>query len=482
VLVYVIARRLFGGEVIAALAATLLALTPAHLIHSRMAADYLFPVPFMLGWLACLLTYLDTSQERFLWFSAACLGVGLFSYAASPIVMPIYLVLTWIALAMQRRPARAYLVAFAGLAVPAALALPWLLLHPSMVTEVLHKYELSGPGGASALDGLRAAFSVQRIGDQIALYWGFFSPRLLFFDGPAEPMFSTRQVGVFLLPVAVLFAAGLYAAIRARVTPATVLLLLGFATAPLAATLVNVGDAIYRALEMLPFVVILAAWGARDLWQAPWGSPRRVLFFSAGLALLATGALYAVRVLATQGRMPGGASLLATAGLLAIALGVLARRFRLGQIIVLAVLAASLVQFGLFYKDYFTDYRSRSSMAFSGNIRGAYEKVLEETQRLAPPKIYLGEIGAYSYGALYWRFYLIKHGRLDLLDRTTDEHLFYADRVLQLPPQSLIVNNAGDGPTDVIIDQLVAAGRLAKAGVITEPNGTQTFLVLRKLP
>jgi 4-amino-4-deoxy-L-arabinose transferase-like glycosyltransferase len=481
VLVYVIGRRFFGNEALAVLAAALLALSPAHVIHSRMAADYLFPVPFVLGWLACLLTYLDTSQERFLWCSAICLGVGLYSYAASPIVMPINLALTFIALAMQRRPARSYLIAAAGLAIPAAFALPWLLLHPSMVTEVLQKYELGG-GAASALDGLRSAFSVQRIGDQIALYWGFFNPRLLFFDGPAEPMFSTRQAGVFLLPVAVFFAVGLYAAIRARATPATVLILLGFATSPIAATLVNVGDAIYRALEMLPFVAILAAWGARELWRAPWPAPRRALFFPAGLALLTLGAVYAVRVLATQARVPGGASLLVCTGLFAILLGVLAGRFRLGQLIVLAVAAASLVQFGLFYKDYFTDYRSRSALAFSGNIRGAYEKVLDEAQRSTPPKIYLGEIGAYSYGALYWRFYLIKHGRLDLLDRTTDEHLFYADRVLQLPPQSLVVNNAGDGPTDLIIDQLVAAGRLAKAAVIVEPNGTPTYLVLRKLP
>src|SRR5205085_455494 len=59
--------------------------------------------------------------------------------------------------------------------------------------------------------------------------------------------------------------------------------------------------------------------------------------------------------------------------------------------------------------------------------------------------------------------------------------LFYLDRVLQLAPGSLVVNNAGDGPTDTIIDGLVAERRLAKSAVITEPNGTQTYLVLRRL-
>ena len=32
-------------------AALLLALTPAHFIHSRFALDYLYPVPFTLAWL-----------------------------------------------------------------------------------------------------------------------------------------------------------------------------------------------------------------------------------------------------------------------------------------------------------------------------------------------------------------------------------------------------------------------------------------------
>ena len=157
------------------MAAALLALTPAHVIHSRMAADYLFPLPFMLGWLACLLRYRETSRERDLSWSTICLGVGLYSYAASPIVMPIYLLLTFVVLAMDRRPPRAYVIAAAGVIVPAALALPWLFLHPSMLAEALERYELNTGGGVTALQSLRSSFSMQRVGDQMALYWVFFT-------------------------------------------------------------------------------------------------------------------------------------------------------------------------------------------------------------------------------------------------------------------------------------------------------------------
>jgi 4-amino-4-deoxy-L-arabinose transferase-like glycosyltransferase len=480
-LVYFIGRRLFASEALAALSAILQGLTPAHFIHSRMAADYLFPVPFMLAWFLCLLAYLEGRRERQLFAATLCLGVGLYSYAASTLMMPIYLLITFIVLAMERRPARSYLLAAGGFLIPATLSIPWLILHPTMITEVLRKYDLNAAGSMTALQSVRSLFTFHRLGDQIGLYWGFFNPRFLFFDGPAEPMFSTRQVGVFLLPVAALLGAGLYATIRAPVTPVRVVLWLGFLTSPIAATLVSVSDAIYRALEMLPFVALIAACGARALWLAPSVKPRRGVFPGVGLAVLAVGVLYAAGILLTQARMPGGAGVLIAMGALTIFLGLFASRLRFGQIAVIGLMALVPIQFALFYADYFSDYRTRTAIVFSGNIRGAYEEVLKEEPQIQPPRIYLGEIGSYSYGGLYWQFYLIKHGRLDLLDRTINAYLFYPDRVLQLPPRSLIVTNAGDGPTDIIIDGLVAAGQLTKKAVITEPDGTPTYLVLERV-
>ena len=57
VLMFFIARRLFHRTGIAVLAPLMLTLTPAHFIHSRVAMDYLFPIPFVLGWLLCLLAF-----------------------------------------------------------------------------------------------------------------------------------------------------------------------------------------------------------------------------------------------------------------------------------------------------------------------------------------------------------------------------------------------------------------------------------------
>jgi hypothetical protein len=50
---------------------------------------------------------------------------------------------------------------------------------------------------------------------------------------------------------------------------------LGFVTAPLAALIVAEENAIFRALALLPFGVLLAAMGVQALWTGSVGRPLR---------------------------------------------------------------------------------------------------------------------------------------------------------------------------------------------------------------
>jgi 4-amino-4-deoxy-L-arabinose transferase-like glycosyltransferase len=118
-LMYVVARRLFQSAFYATLAALSLALTPAHLIFSRQALDYICVLPFVLGWLACLTASLDTGS---VWLSLAAgllLGLGFYSYIAAWLMTPMCLMLTW---AVQRgshpRARLASLAAGVGFACP----------------------------------------------------------------------------------------------------------------------------------------------------------------------------------------------------------------------------------------------------------------------------------------------------------------------------------------------------------------------------
>ena len=50
VLMFLLAQRLFGRSTSAWVAAGLLMVSPAHFMHSRFAMDYVYPLPFILGW------------------------------------------------------------------------------------------------------------------------------------------------------------------------------------------------------------------------------------------------------------------------------------------------------------------------------------------------------------------------------------------------------------------------------------------------
>jgi hypothetical protein len=141
--------------------------------------------------------------------------------------MPLYLVLTLFALAWDKRPRRAYAVAIGGFVLPAILLGPWLMAHPTALTDILSKYGVDDSSGGSIAQSLRGSLTFHAIGDQLSRLWAFFDPRFLFFDGPMELMFSTRSVGVFLLPVAVLLLIGIRGSFLGPVHTTTLVLVVG---------------------------------------------------------------------------------------------------------------------------------------------------------------------------------------------------------------------------------------------------------------
>jgi 4-amino-4-deoxy-L-arabinose transferase-like glycosyltransferase len=64
ILAYRVARRLLGDRAFALIATAMLACAPTYFILSRYALDYIYPVPFVLGWLYCLMTGLDSGRSR----------------------------------------------------------------------------------------------------------------------------------------------------------------------------------------------------------------------------------------------------------------------------------------------------------------------------------------------------------------------------------------------------------------------------------
>src|SRR5712691_3561992 len=76
VAMYFVARKVFEREMLALLAAGLLALTPAHFMMGRMLIGSLYAAGFVTLWLLCLRAYLTSRKTRTLFAATLLLGIG----------------------------------------------------------------------------------------------------------------------------------------------------------------------------------------------------------------------------------------------------------------------------------------------------------------------------------------------------------------------------------------------------------------------
>jgi 4-amino-4-deoxy-L-arabinose transferase-like glycosyltransferase len=481
VLTYFVARALFDSDGLGLVAAAMLALSPAHFIHSRYAMDYIYPLPFILGWLLCLIRYDITRRPGLLVAGGCLLGVGFYSYIASMVMMPMYVGLTCLMLFQHASPLRAYRIAVASFVPWLMPFVVWLARHPAAYAATIEKYGLYDTAHLDAVQGLRSAFSYGSIAERLSQYWNFFNPSFLFFGSGTKLMFSTNRAGVLLLAVAGFLAVGLYRAVAEwRTQPIVLVVLLGFLTAPMAALIVAEENAIFRALALIPFGILLATLGVRHLWSGltqPVRMPYRVFAIVAG----GIGTAYAIWTLVTRGRITASPLLLVSASIACVALARLSSATNQWRGVTMCLLAAMAFQFAGFWSDYFTDYRGRVAYWLGGNLGGALESMIELDGRAPVPALYFSTLAATSgqidgrdqYVADYWKFYLIKHRREDLLERTRP---FDGGHVEAVPRGSLILSNDGNAAIDTLVDH----GVLHRVATIPELNGTPFFTILQR--
>ncbi len=254
-LVFIVARRWLKSWRLALFAAAALALTPAHFILGREAADYFCPTTVALVWLWSLLRLLDQRSERAAALTGVVLGLGLYTYITSWVVMPMYLALT-IAVGLRERFSfrlhRSLVLAFLACTVP---VLVWTILHPSMIAETLTHYHFSGGS---------------RLVERITLFWDYFNPSYLFFAGGSNLLWSTRAAGVFLLAFIPLLLLGAWMLAVQRRAVFGIVLLIVFVLVPLPIVLAMPEAPFYataRAILAVPFGVLIATAGLACLNQ-----------------------------------------------------------------------------------------------------------------------------------------------------------------------------------------------------------------------
>jgi 4-amino-4-deoxy-L-arabinose transferase-like glycosyltransferase len=354
-LMFLLGRRLFKSDLLGLVAAILMALTPAHFIRSRLVLSPFYSIPFILAWLLWLARFLDRPQRRTLGVAAAWLGLGMYTYLACMVMMPVYLLLTaWIAFRSRTPGWRTALLV--GFLVPLLPMAVWYATHPERYAQIIEAYKLYSAGGVPGEGAARlAADGSVRL--RLGLVWSFFNPDFLFISGDSSLINSTRQIGVFPLAFAVLIPAGLYQLARNGGDIGKVILV-GLVTAPLASVISGAIE-MNRIMFAIPFGVLTAAFGGRALLGA---------------------------------------------------------RHRLWRWAAVVVLVSVPIQFAGFYRDYMGRYRAESSFWFGGNLRAALTDVIRR-EGANTRRVYISQ--TIPFANRYWRFYTLAERRSNLTDQAT---------------------------------------------------------------
>ena len=380
VLINLVAYRWYGDRWAALGAAGLLAMSPAHFLLSRLALDYLLPLPFALGWLLALTTLMRRADRRSAIVTGLILGAGCYSYVSSWLMMPLYLAITMAVLIASLRRRDLLMPLLAGFIVPLLLLAPWLVLHPAMPGNVMAQYQ-AGETRRSILTALVTGTDVSSaVRDALSAYWSYFNPSFLFVTGGSGRLASTGTIGVWPFGMALLLVLGLMRVMRMTPFASGAILLAGLLIAPLPAALKGEPFAVQRAIGLLPFGAMVAA-GAMTVFRG--------------------------------------------------------QRPRWEKAAVVLALVMIPLQFSGFLRDYFSGQSAEASRALDPTaFRETAELLLNDDFADGAPVIALTS-PLYDVSAK-WRFYCTKAGRVDLLNRTR----YFSGRlddINDLPPGSLAI-------------------------------------------
>ena len=362
-LIYLAALALFRDRRAAIGSAAVLAFSPANMIISRQAIDSVCQLPFTLAALWCLGKSLqqprESPQPRYAFAAGMILGAGVYAYVTSIVFMPLFLAVFWFAAwragGLDRRTWSWSIAGFALALVPMAL---WVLAHPGAFANIRAQYNRADPGSATVMETIASGGADSALREFVRIYWSYFDPSFLFVQGGNARTTSTGEAGVFLMPVALLAAWGLWKLRTQRTVFWLVIIIL--LASPIPAAVKGTPYQIQRASGLLLAVSLAAGYGLAVLW-----SSQRI----------------AIR---------------ATAAALAIVMA---------------------IQFTAFYHDYLGSYRVRSASAFDPTaFKGAAEVLIAEDERAPVAAVYL-PTDFYDVGAK-WRFYTTKHDRPQLWQRT----------------------------------------------------------------
>lgn len=375
VLIYLIANKIFRKQRYGIVAAFFLAITPPHLIQSRILLDNLYPVPFTLSWLLFLLLFFESKKLRYLFVATLFLGIGVHSYHSAKIMMAIYLFFTLVTCFRDIiRNKSILIIIFLGFLIAQVPLYIWLQKYPDTLIDQVKYTKLYDPS-LNLFQGILSLFTPESLLKRFLAYCLYFDPNFLFSKGDVSLTHSTFKTGIFLYSYIILLPLGILAILKYFRNKIGFLIFAGFVTAPAAA-------AIITELYMSSRVDVMVAFGA----------------------LIAT---YGIFLLMKSNKIKWLSYFL---------------------------IIVSLMQFIYFYLDYITDYKVRSYSMFHYNTADAFDSVMNFSNNQQNSKIYISN--QIDFRDRYFRFYAIKNNRKDLINRLDS---FGPDEIGKIPKYSLLM-------------------------------------------
>lgn len=250
VLMFCAARALFNSTWAGVVAAAMLALSPVHFIRGRLLLSPLYSIPFVLAWLWSLVRFYEAPTVRRLIVACAWLALGMYSYLAAVVMMPIYLLMT-IGVATKSLRWRGIVVAATVTIVVLLPMAAWYMTHPERNSQIVSAYQLSSAS--------------ETLSRNLHLYWSFFDPSYQLISGDASLVNSTRQSGLFPYAFAIFVPIGVITMLRSG-QPLKWVIVAGFFAAPLVSVISGAIE-MNRVMFAIPFTVLVATGAAIALWE-----------------------------------------------------------------------------------------------------------------------------------------------------------------------------------------------------------------------
>ncbi len=260
VLVAIFAARHAGRRSAALIAPSLCFAMPVAWVAAGGGAPQVVLVPFVLIWLLAFDQFYRTTGYRWLAFGGAALALMVYLHLAGLVLAPAHFVAGACVLAFRRDrlPAlAAYAAGFAALALPKVVSG---LQDSSAWVAAINAYGLYDANRFNVLQGIREVGSWVGLTARTEVYWDSLNPALLFLGKGrlTDALFGSQ---VFLLPLALPFARGLFAYLTQPRGPMDWLVLGALLVAPLASALLAQPPVAPRLILLTSVAAIIATRG-----------------------------------------------------------------------------------------------------------------------------------------------------------------------------------------------------------------------------